>query len=189
MPQVQRNASSNGKKTHAFKPIENYDVNTMEPDAQAGEYEAVVSRITIKATRVDQFPMLVINWKLEKAVDDENEKSVGAEVSDFLTFFPEGDRRGRMGKLRLRQLCENLGIDLDVLPRSIHHEDDFNDFIAALKGQTMPVWVTHRTNPETNEVMTGIAYTAPRGVGAPLPSTDEEDEKPAKKSAKPARRR
>jgi len=179
MPQQTQQTAKNGQGRYDFKPIDSFDVNTMEPDAQAGQYEATIFDVKILATRTDGYPMLVVGWKLDSAADDDNEKSIGAEVSDFIVIKPEGDRKGRMGKLRLRQLCEKMEVDLDVVPTAMRSKGDFAELIRALKNRSGTVWVTHREDQSTGETRIGVSYTAPRG--AALTPVEDEDEPPAKK--------
>jgi hypothetical protein len=179
--------TSNGKgeKKYDFTPID-CDTNNIEPDAAVGEYEAKVDSTRVMATKKDNMPMLVIDWKLEKTESDDEacEKSIGATVADFIALFPDGDRRGRMGKLRLRQLREAMGIDDDVLPSRITSKDDFKDLQAAMRGQKLTVWVTHKTDTETNEVRIGIQYAAPKGsMGAIGRDNDDEQEEDAPRRA------
>jgi hypothetical protein len=172
------------EKVHAFKPI-NFDVKTSEPEAQVGQYEAIIHEIKVTKTSTDGYPMLIVEWKLDSAEDEENKKSEGATVPDFIALFPEGDSKGRMGKLRLRQLCEGLEIDLDTIPTRIEEPSDFDDFIKVAKRQRMTVWVTHRTDKSTNEVRVGVAYAAPKSTLPPV-ERDEEDEDEAPRARKAA---
>jgi hypothetical protein len=175
------------EKTMDFQAVD-YDASTIAPDAAVGEYDARIDKLKIAATSADKYPMLIVDWKILSAGDEDNETSVNAVVSDFLTFFPEGDRRGRMGKLKLRQLCEKLDIDLDVVPTRIASKSDFDDLIAALKGQTATVWVTHTVDKNTGETRCNVNYVQPRPALAPVAPTDDDDA-PAKgkKAAPPAK--
>ena len=181
--------TKNGAKVYDFQPIK-FDVNAMEPEAQAGEYEAAAKVIKVGKTSKDNYPMLIIEWVLESAADDENEKSIGATVADFLAFFPEGNSKGKMGKLRLRQLCEKLDVDTELLPTSIEKKEDFEEFIRAVRNQRMTVWVTHRQD-DSGETRVGVQYAAPKGAMSSVPTTDDDDDTPppAKKApVKKARR-
>jgi hypothetical protein len=183
--QTQQTAKGNGAKTYAFKPIK-FDVNAMEPEAQVGEYEAVIENVKVAATSADKYPMLVIEWKLTKAADDDNDKSVGATVPDFIAFFPEGDSKGRMGKLRIRQLCEKLDVDLDLLPTNIEDKSDFDEFIRAIRRQSMTVFVTHRED-KSGEMRVGVQYNEPKGsLSAAGRGESEEEEEESSKARKPA---
>jgi len=176
MAQTQQHSSSNGKGAYDFKPID-FDKN-IEPDAAVGQYTATLDDVRISKTSKDEYPMLILEWQLTEAVDggDDQEKSVGATVTDFLTFFPSGDRRGRMGKIKYAQLCELLSVDPDTIPARIESKADFLDFIKEVKGQSATVWVSQREDKSSGEVRTNVNYTAPRSAMAAMPEGEEEQE-------------
>jgi|SRR5579885_1340685 len=180
--------SENGAgKQLGFTPVD-FDGN-VEPDAAPGEYEAVIEDVKLKATSSDGYPMLVIDWKLEKAADQDDEsavKSEGATVTDFVTFMPDGERRGKMSRVQYRQLLELLGIEPDILPNKLTSAADFKDLIGALRGKTGNVFVVNREDKQTGEIRTSVKYVAPRGMGGGLaPMADEEEEeKPRGKTSK-----
>jgi hypothetical protein len=99
-------------------PID-YDAENIPPDAPAGAWRA---RATAKfsATSKDSFPMIIVDWEIESAYDEENESFVGVRVSDFLTFFPES-RAGasKMSKIRLKAFCDKLNISRTLIPKHI----------------------------------------------------------------------
>jgi hypothetical protein len=186
-----------GSRHVDFTPID-CDVNTIEPEAAEGVYTGVIDDVRVSATSKDKFPMLVVDWKLDATETDtpEAEKSVGATVSDFFAFFPDGDRRGNFPKRRFRQLRELLDIGDDLLPTRLESKDDFNDIIAELKGKETTIYLSLREDKETKELRPSISYTAPRGGMSAMPS-DDEDEKPrggsgrsapARKPSRPAAR-
>lgn len=193
MATTQRTDNGRADKHYDFTPID-HDSNAIEPDAAAGEYEAVVDDAKIIATSKDKYPMLVIEWKLESTNTDtpEAEKSVGAIVSDFLAFFPDGDRRGNFPKRRFRQLRDLLQLPEDILPTRMETKEDFAELLAALKDQQATVWVTTREDKETHEQRASVNYTAPRGAMGAMASTDDEEqeeveEKPARRAPAPQR--
>jgi hypothetical protein len=187
MATTQRTDNGRAEKHYDFTPID-HDSNQIEPDAAAGEYEAVVDDAKIIATSKDKYPMLVIEWKLESTNTDtpEAEKSVGAIVSDFLAFFPDGDRRGNFPKRRFRQLRELLNLPEDILPTRMESKEDFAELLAALKDQQTTLWVTTREDKETHETRANVQYTAPRGSMGAMPSDGDDEEQ--EEERKPARR-
>lgn len=190
-------AASRQEKAYDFKPVD-YDVETSEPDAAKGEYEAVCEAVKINKTKKDSYPMPTLDWKLESTMTDteEAQKSIGATVTDFIALFPEGDRRGRMGKVRLRTLFEKLGIDPSVMPKRIQSKSDLKDLQEALKGQRLTVYITTSTDEASGETRANIHYTMPRGfeTDGEAASGEEEEEqeeaprRPAKKAATARRR-
>src|SRR5574341_262950 len=156
-------------------------VDTIEPDAAEGTYVGIIDEVRVQATSKDKYPMLVVDWKLDSTETDtpEAEKSVGATVSDFFAFFPDGDRRGNFPKRRFRQLRDLLDSPEDLLPTRLEYKDDFNDLIAELKGKEATIYITLRKNPETNEERPNVSYTQPRGGMGAMPS-EGDDEKPAR---------
>lgn len=173
------------ERTYDFKPVD-YDINAIEPDAAAGEYEFVIDDVKISKTSKDSFPMLIVEWKITGYGGDDPacEKSVGAALSDFLTFFPEGHKGLKMGKMRMRQLNERLGVDNDVVPTNIRSKADLQDYAAALKGQTCTAWVVMETDKQSGEEQARIKYKAPRGLAAAMSDIpDEEEETTTRKTA------
>lgn len=179
----------NSRGRYDFTPID-FDANNIEPDASEGTYEATVDDARIQGTSKDNFPMLVLDWKLDSTETDTDaaEKSVGATVADFFAFFPDGDKRGNFPKRRFKQLRELLDVPDDVLPTRLESKRDFDDLIAELKGKSTKIYITLRTDKVTNEERTSVSYTAPRGSMGAMPSDEPEDEKPARRPAAPARK-
>ncbi len=189
---MQPNSHSNnsrGEKTYDFQPIE-CNVNEIEPDAAVGKYAAVIDGARVQGTSADNFPMIVIDWKMEKCLEEDvtedHEKSVGAIVADFIAFFPDGDKRGRMGKLRFRELRELLGIDEDILPNKLQSKDDFKDLIAALKKQRAEIFVQHRLDKKTNETRVSVQYREPPVKASMGPVSEDDDDAPAPTRSKAA---
>jgi hypothetical protein len=181
------------EKAYDFTPVD-FDGETVEPEAASGHYEATIEEVKVSKTKPEKgaFPMLIIEWKLT-ATDSDDEKcqqsvEKGATLADFLTFFPEGDKRGRMGKQRFRKLNERLGIDNDILPKRLQTKADFDDYKAALQGQTMEVWVTASTDEASGETRTSVNYTAPKGSAASNVEVEEEPETPRKGPTKAAKK-
>jgi ribosomal protein L12E/L44/L45/RPP1/RPP2 len=171
-------------ETIAYAPID-YDAENIPPDAPAGAWQATATAKASKTSK-DSFPMVIVDWELETAYDEENEAFVGARVSDFITFFPE-TRAGasKMSKVRLKAFCDKLGISRTLIPKHIASSDDLNDFIAAIDGQKADIWtvVEKSENKDTGEIVerTSVRYKAPGGVAAagalpPVGGDDEEEE-------------
>lgn len=189
------------EKTMDFKPIE-FNGTELPPEAKVGEYEAKVDSVKVTATSKDQYPMLILEWKLTATADSDNEESIGSLVTDFVTFMPPDSRGGRMAVQRYIGLVDALGIDRDIVPAKLESKLDFRELIDALKGKEATVWVTSRKDKATGEDRTGVQYTAPRGSLSPMkgPGDDDDEEAeearptrgskaaPAKKGAKNSRR-
>jgi hypothetical protein len=201
---TQQTTRGNGRseKHYDFTPID-HDSNALEPDASAGEYPSVVDDVKVMKTSADGFPMICLEWKLESTNTDSEaaEKSVGATVSDFIAFFPDGDRRGNFPKRRFKQLRDLFDLPEDILPTRLESKDDFQPLVDALKGQEATIWITMRTDKTSGEERANVNYTAPRTAMSAMPAGDEgeeeqEEDKPARRPAarsapakKPAARR
>jgi hypothetical protein len=175
-------ATSNGasqERVMTFTPQENYDASVIEPDAAVGEYTAKITAMRVQPTKTDGAPMLIVDFKLVKAADSDNETSEGATLSEFIVF--KAGAGGKFGKQKIQAISKALDTDLDLIPTSIRTDKDFGDLIAAWKGQQMTVWVTHSLDKTTNETRCNLAYTAPRSGGL---STTSDDDRPAAKPAK-----
>jgi hypothetical protein len=188
----QNDAGSYGGSS--FKPIPN-DVDTIEPDAYPGEYEARVDVAKPKMSSTGK-PMIIVEWKLVGTNDESEDcqKSIGSTVADFIVY--QAGRNGNTAKVKQRTLRDKLELDPDCIPGVINNLDDLKPFAQALRGQTMTVWVANKTDEDGN-VRCNVHYTAPRtaGVMGPMDNGDEEEEvTPARKAtsiktkAKPARR-
>jgi hypothetical protein len=185
---------TNQERVMDFQPVD-FDGGEVEADAAPGCYEAIIEevKITKTAEAKGSLPMVILEWKLNSSVEEEptaeQEKSVGATVAGFLVFRPKGDKRGKMGIIERNKLFSNLGIDIDVIPQRIQSKADFKDLSGALKGQSMQIWVTNRTDPESGEVRTNVQYTAPKGWGGNTDSgeADEPAPTPMKRNAAPAK--
>ena len=193
---VQAQTSGNGKGGKlAFKPT----VSTAETRATipAGKWHDSVmprGRFKVTATKGEE-PMLNIPIKLGRADDDANESYQGAEETLRIVFYSDaaGDktRAANMSKLRLRGLCEAVGVDYDeVYPTSITSEDDLNDLISALENKKIPeMWTTHREGKMPSGEATlnvDLHFREPgSGLAKGSASDDEdEDDKPAAKGKK-----
>lgn len=173
-------------ETVVFAPID-FDIEQLPPDAPAGAWQASATT-KISKTSKDSFPMIIVDWELESAYDDENEQFVGARVSDFLVFFPEGHKASKMGKIRIRGLCDKLGISRSLIPTHIATSDDLTEFCAAIDGQKADIWTAVKTekDKQSGEMVTrtSVLMKAPGATAAALPALaadaddadDEEEE-------------
>lgn len=187
---------TNSQKSYDFKPVE-FDAENIEPDAYPGQYEAKIDSVKVSKTSKDSYPMLIMEYKLDKALSDgeDCEKSVGAIVTDFVTFFPDKDaegkpnRSGRMGKVRFREVCDALDLNYDIVPKKIQSKSDFDDFVKEVRGQKVTFWVTHKLD-KSGENRIGISFKAPGGNAmgelSPIDEEEEEEEErtPARSSGK-----
>lgn len=174
---VTENHRGSGAGSYAgatFEPM-SYNADVIEPDAYEGAYEATIDNVKFQPTKKTNKPMIVIEWKLTGTEDesDDCQKSIGSKVSDWIVLA--NDKTGNRGKVKLRTLRDNLNLDPDVIPTTISSFDDLKELGVALKGQSMPVWVTTSTDDDGN-VRTNVNYAAPRGAGGMAPMGDEEPE-------------
>lgn len=178
-------------KTVDFTPVDCGDMTEIPPDAPAGGWDALCS-VKKHKTAKDGFPMLILEWRLEKAHEDENENHVGARVTDFVTFFPSNHNACRMSRVRLKSLCEALKIDPPATSK-VSSWDDIADFIDALDGCRAPIYTTVAPRKDTGELATSVRYTSPNGMahtnGGRSSSSnededdsDDEDERPTPKA-------
>jgi len=166
-------AQNSHDATYDFTPVD-YDVSTVPPRIGAGRFtcEAAAS---VKGTKKDNLPMLVIEWTAEAVADgnEDNEQFVGASISDFLVLSDDSKFRGH--KLRLRTMLERMGLSMDLVPRQISNKGDLEELIQAINGQKLDITVVHKADAN-GEQRENVEYRLPRG---------ESDEEPA--AAPPAR--
>lgn len=186
------NSKGSNERRMAFRPVE-FDASNIEPDASPGEYEAVIDDVIATASKKDGWPQLKVQVKLENLINAEDEeagkKSEGASITDYWTFIP--DRRGNMTKRKMSQCAEQVGVDLDQLPKSIQSESDLKEYVHAFKGKRLTVWVTNRED-DSGELRADLNFKQPRSMGGGLEPIDEpeEERKPAARApAKTASRR
>lgn len=179
-----QNQNHTGERRMAFRPVESS--NEILPDAQAGQYEATIEEVKVAATQKDQYPMLIVNFKLTSADDDENSTSVGATVSDFLVWMPDSEgRRGNMGKIKRLALADKLGIDRDSVPTNVTDESDFDDFISAIKGESLTLWVTHNVDKQSGEIRCNVDYNPPKSLGGLKSAVDDDEDSKKPLKGKP----
>jgi hypothetical protein len=159
----------------SFEPIQNWDIDKIEPDVFPGKYRARCVKATPELSSTNK-PMVVLDWK-NTSTDDDSEgaqKSIGATKRDWIVFTD--GRGGNFGKQKLRDLRDVLSIDPDVIPANFSTLEELLPLCEALRDAETDVWITpDRKRPGD----TVLAYTAPRGSGlAPMGDEEEVDEPP-----------
>lgn len=196
--QQERSGSTNhaggGGRTYDFKPIV-FDGNAIEPDVAPGGYMLLIESAKVSKSKNDSMPQIIIEWKADELLEgfdsEEQQASIGGIQTEWLTFFPEGDKRGKMGKARYRELCDKLDCSYDIVsnPKS---KADFDNFLDKLRGARIPGWVSRRDGDSFGRV----TNTEPKSSGgaqlAPLEEPEEENAPRGKsgsggKKAAPAR--
>ena len=188
--------SKNGSKKMEYAPVE-FDVGEIEPDAPEGEWKMMIPRgkCKVQPTREDHFPMVIIPVRLEATEEngEDFEKALGTELSVFAVFGGKTPQGVRMNKVRVRQICEALDVDLDVIPKKITDGDDLQPFIRAIEGKKFTGWTVIKTRTDTGEDNTEVRFLNPKGVLKRAGDDDEDEEegggdepeeKPARKGAK-----
>ena len=181
-----------------FKEVE-YDINEIAPDAPEGEWTVTVPRgkCKVQPTKEDKYPMLIVPLRLDSYDGEEEgeefEKALGTELSVMIVFFGnEKARAARMGKLRLRQLCEKADVDLDLVPKKIRAPEDLEDLINALEGKKFGIFTKHSVRKDTGETVVEVQFQKPGALTSNSGREDDEDEdtdkptkgKPAKKTSR-----
>lgn len=178
MAREQTESKKNGSKKYDFAPVE-YDSNKIEPEAAAGKYKSKVADLELTKTKNDGFPMIRLDWQLTKALTDDAacKKSEKATVSDWIVFFPDGNRKGNMGKRKFRQLRELLDLADDILPTRLESKSDFKELMAALKNAKAEIFISVKDD-DNGEPRASVNYAAPKGMLADddVDSDDDDDE-------------
>jgi hypothetical protein len=166
----------------SFQPM-TYDLDTMEPDVYPGGYRAKITDAKAKASKKGK-PMIELEWTMLSTEDqsDGAQKSVGATKRDWVVFSP--GRGGNFGKVKLRALRDNIGLDSDVIPTTINSLEDLKPLCAALKSQEADVWVIPGEGEEGED--TNIQYTAPKEGLTPMGVSDDEEEPEERPAARKA---
>ncbi len=183
-------ATQSSKKME-FKRVE-FDVNEIAPDAPAGEWSASIPRgkCKVQPTKEDSFPMIIVPVRLDKTDEDGDafQKALGTELTVFLVFGSKTPRGERMGKLRIREICEACDIDLDVIPKVIEDRDDLEPLVRELEGKKLKVWTIVTTRKDTGEEVTEIRFRDPKGTLKAARDDDDGDGDEAPESERvPAR--
>lgn len=156
-----------------FTRVETGDMSEIPPDAPEGQWVASF-KVKVAQTQKDKYPMLIVDAKLDEALTEGNENHVGSKVSEFLVFFPATHNAAKMSKLRLRDFCEGLKIDVPRLT-AIEKASDFDEFIDAIESNRGVVYTKHETDKTTGEVRTKLLFKAPRGTVSDVSAVDEEE--------------
>lgn len=167
------------ERTVEFTSVDCGNMNEDVPDAPPGGWTGLCSVKKAK-TQKDGYPMLILEWRLTEAEEDDNASFVGGKVTDFVTFFPKAHQATRMARTKLKQLCEGLQIEVPTCPK-VETWDDLSDFIDALDGTKGRIW-TKVAPDKSGKVRTSIHYTAPAGGFLPAPVTNSDS--PKKRSKK-----
>lgn len=180
------------KKKMEYKRV-SFDINEIAPDAPAGEWRASIPRgkCKVQPTKEDRFPMIILPVRLDSTEEEDEkfQKSLGTELSTFMVFGSKTPRGERMQKLRIREICEALDVDLDLIPKDIDDpENDLEPLIKALEGQKCTVWTRLQTRKDTGEVVSELMFRDPNRTLSAAGSADDDDDedKPAARGRKKA---
>lgn len=173
-------AATQQSKKMEYTPVE-FDIDQIEPDAPEGEWKMMIPRgkCKVQPTKDGGFPMVVIPVRLDATEEegDEFEKALGTELTVFAVFGSKKPRGVKMNKLRIRQICEALDVDLDVIPKKINDGDDLQKFIRAIEGKKFTGWTVIQVRKDTGEENTEVRFVNPKGVLKGV-SDDDEDAEP-----------
>jgi hypothetical protein len=182
---------ANAQKRMEYKPVNNFDVNEIAPDAPEGEWKATIPRgkCKVQPTREEKLPMIIVPIRLESTDEsgEEFEKALGTELSVFLVFGGRTAQGERMAKRRIKEVCEAADVDTDVIPKKITDPpNDLDPFIRALEGKKLTVWTRVQTRKDTGEDTTEILFRDPNQA---LRRADQDDDDEGDNEATPARGR
>lgn len=175
---VAKQTNSKDKKLQ-YKPVD-FDAEDIPPDAPAGEWQMSIPRgkCKIQPTREEKFPMIIVPVRLD-STEEEGEayqKALGTELSVFLVFGAKTSRGERLGKLRIREFCEAIDVDLDLIPKRITDPDnDLAEFVRAIEGKKFTGWTRVSPRRDTGEEVTDVMFRDPNRRLASA-DTDEEDD-------------
>jgi len=170
--------SNQGKKME-YKRV-SFDINEIAPDAPAGEWKASIPRgkCKVQPTKDDHFPMIIVPIRLDSTQEEGEafERALGTELSVFLVFGAKTPRGERLGKLRIRQVCEATDVDLDVIPKEINDGDDLQPLVRALEGKKFTVWTRLQTRKDTGEVTSEVLFQDPNRTLSAASDDDDDDD-------------
>ena len=182
-------ASTNTAGRQSSKKMEykrvTYDVNEIAPDAPEGEWQVSIPRgkCKVQPTAKDHWPMLIVPIRLDSTEEegDKYEKALGVELSTMIVFFGEDahPRAINLSKVRLRQLCEQADVDLDVIPKEIGDdpENELEPLIRALEGSKFTAWTKLDKRKDTGEEVTEVVFQDPSNtMSASSEDADDDDE-------------
>lgn len=129
------------------------DLDEVEPDPPEGEWGVAIPRgkCVVRPTEDSYpcYPMLVVTVRLDRTEEDGEgyEKALGVELSVPFIFGGINNRAARESKIRLKQLCEAAGVDLDLVPKKLTQaERDLDPLIRALEGKNFTAWTRLATH-------------------------------------------
>lgn len=159
--QPQTNHQS-GEAVYDFAPVD-FDIETVPPRCNPGRFQATMN-VSSKPNK-DKLPMLVIEWTLDAVADDnsENEQFVGSTLTDYMVLRTEGDPKGRMTKLRLRELLGRVQLGYEMVPKQIRNKTDLDELCAAMSGQSVEIGISTRVD-QIGEARENFIYRAPAGA-------------------------
>lgn len=179
------NAARTQDKKMEFKRVE-FDANDIAPDAPEGEWQMSVPRgkCKIQPTKEDKFPMVIVPIRLDKTDEDGDEfqRALGTDLSVFLVFGGKNPRGERLNKLRIRQFCEALDIDLDIIPKVIESSDDLEPFVKAAEGKKFAGWTILNERKDTGEIVSEVRFTDPKRPLAAKGDDDDDDAPPSSRA-------
>ena len=175
----------------SFKPVVFDGEIAPPPDVAVGKYrfkcvdvEVGSSKPAENESEDDVYPQLIVTWEATKTLENPAKKSqkesVGGEVQDRLTFRSEGDRKGKMTKLQYRLLCDALNLKYTAVPKKITDEEDFAEFIKAIKGKSIDAWATQSPSKDGARIFTNLSLVEPRKTADSddAPPAEEPEEEP-----------
>jgi hypothetical protein len=157
---------SNTATSGQYKRV-SFDINEIAPDAPAGEWHASIPRgkCKVQPTKEDHFPMIILPVRLDSTEEDDErfQKSLGTELSTFMVFGSKSPRGERMAKLRIREICEALDVDLDLIPKKLGEdpENELEPLIRALEGKKFTAWTVLQQRKDTGETITDLRFRNP----------------------------
>lgn len=104
--------------------------------------------IRVSETQSTKDPMISVSFRIDKALEDENEKCVGQSVRLMIILPDEDDPTkidfSNMQKDRLFKLLAWADLDKTLLPEKIETSEDFQPLVDALEGKKGIIWTSHR---------------------------------------------
>lgn len=158
------NGSGDSKQTLTYRPVK-FNAGQILPDLPVGEFQAVIlpGKVKVKPMKAG-YPMLTVNMRVTGAADEENAHYTGSQTTARVIFWPDAAGfKANASKRTLANLCEQAGVDLDIIPSEISSDEDLLPLCQALEGQNVTIWTSHRTNAQTNETQVEVSFRAPPG--------------------------
>lgn len=141
------------KRRSQYHPIHRFDLDEVEPDPPEGKWGVTIPRgkCVVRPTEDSYpcYPMLIVHVRLDRTEEDgeDFEKALGIELSVSIVLGGINNRAARESKIRLKQLCEAAGVDLDLVPKKLTQaERDLDPLIRALEGKKFTAWTRLATH-------------------------------------------